>query len=122
MQRMIRKNLQVRTMCSSISKPGTLSLSLTLESALTQCKSCEFFESGGNKCRAFSYTTKEMKTTESPEEPPKFATILEARGDPRLCGIEGKMYVPQERFVTNIILGVVFVTPCAMFVISKIAY
>ena len=114
MQQIIQRT--IHTLCIS-SKPGNPTL--TLEAAVSGCKHCEFFESGGNKCRAFAFTqpTTEMKTNSQ-----EFVTILEARCNPRLCGIEGKMLFPHNGSLTNIILTLMICTPCAiltMYIITK---
>jgi hypothetical protein len=52
----------------------------------------------------------------------EFVTILEARCNPRLCGIEGKMLFPHNGSLTNIILTLIICTPCAiltMYIITK---
>lgn len=120
-QQIIQSQMQrtIHTLCSSSSnsKPGNPTL--TLEAAITGCKHCEFFESDGNKCRAFAFT---QPTTEMKTNSPEIVTILEARCNPRLCGIEGKMLFPHNGSLTNIILTLMICTPCAiltMYIITK---
>lgn len=115
MQRLLQRNINktciksIRTLC------GSRRATITLESAVMGCKNCEFFESRDNTCRAFAFVYAEPKTVN-----PEFVTIMEARSDPQLCGIDSKMLLIDKKIMTNYILGVIFFIPCAIFVITEI--
>jgi len=90
---------------------------LTLEAAVSKCKNCAFFVEGEKKCKAFAIDSSVNSNASSSDE---FITILEARRDPRLCGIESKMMIPLMQDECNTILNKMYDTAYGIYVMERL--